>query len=81
MWVRTRGKCSWAVDYQYTLDKEILSDYPMEQQACIVADYWLLINYGFYVNDNIYRLKDYHPSQPVKDLMDKYQKILKGFPS
>lgn len=81
MWVRTRGAFSWAVDYQYTLDKERLADYPMEQQACIVSDYWLLIHHGFYMNNNLYRLKDYYPSEPVKQLMVKYQKILTGFPS
>lgn len=81
MWVRTRGAFSWVVDYQYTLDKDKLSDYPMEQQACIVSDYWLLIHYGFYGYNNLYRLKNYHPSEPVNELMAKYQKVLRGFPS
>lgn len=81
MWVRTRGAFSWAVDYQYTLDKDKLSDYPMEQQACIVSDNWLLIHYGFYGYNNLYRLKDYNPSEPVRELMAKYQRILRGFPS
>lgn len=81
MWVRTIGSFSWAVDYQYTLDKDKLSDYPMEQQACIVSDYWLLINYGFYGHNNLYSLKDYNLSEPVSELIAKYQRILRGFPS
>lgn len=37
--VRMRGLVSWAVTYKYGLDKGKLSQYPMEQQACIVSDY------------------------------------------
>ncbi len=44
MWVRTRGLFSNFVDYNYSLDrKKKLSDYGMEQQASIVADYAGLI--------------------------------------
>ena len=81
MWVRTRGAFSWTVKYQYTLDKERLADYPMEQQACIVSDYWLLIHHGFYGNNSFHHLEGYHPSKPVKQLMVNYQRILTGFPA
>lgn len=47
MWVRTRGLFSNFVDYNYSLDrKKKLSDYGMEQQASIVADYFILKTYG-----------------------------------
>lgn len=45
-WVRTRGLLSWAADYYYKLDRCKLTDYPIEQQASIIADYWLIIVYG-----------------------------------
>lgn len=38
---------SWAVDYHYNFDgKKVLSDYSMEQQASIIADYYYLSTYG-----------------------------------
>lgn len=47
MWVRTRGFFSWAANYTYELDKNrTLKDYSLEQQAQIIADYWLLMNRG-----------------------------------
>lgn len=47
MWVRTRGLFSWASTYRYTIDpKKKLSQYSMEQQAQIIADYFLLKKYG-----------------------------------
>lgn len=46
-WVRLRGAFSWAADYNYKLDVDkTLANYSLEQQACIIADYWLLIRYG-----------------------------------
>ncbi len=45
-WVRLRGAFSWAADYTYRLDKVKLTDYSLEQQASIFADYWLLLVYG-----------------------------------
>lgn len=80
MWVRLRGAFSWAVEYQYTLDKDQLADYPMEQQACIVSDYWLLINYGFDTNNHLYRLLNYDPSESVHLLIKRYQHVLRFFP-
>lgn len=46
MWVRTRGLFSRLVDYKYRLDKPRLSDYGMEQQASIIADYFYLKKFG-----------------------------------
>ncbi|MDU5780782.1 MAG: type IV secretion protein Rhs [Pantoea sp.] len=78
--VRIRGLVSWAANYKYSLDKKKLSDYSMEQQASIASDYWLLMKPGFVKNKRMINYKDYDSSQPVKDLVAKYQGILKGFP-
>lgn len=80
MMVRTRGAFSWAVDYNYVLNKPNLMDYGIENQACIVSDYWLLKTYGFGNRSDLYRLKDYDPSEPTLQLMDRYKKILGSFP-
>ncbi|XBS69653.1 PAAR domain-containing protein [Acerihabitans sp. KWT182] len=49
MWVKARGIFSWAVDYQYQLDgRTLLREYGMEQQASIIADYFLLTIHGPY---------------------------------
>jgi len=37
-----RGLVSWLVSYRYTLDGRLLSEYPMEQQAQIIADNFVL---------------------------------------
>ncbi|WP_155266307.1 hypothetical protein [Snodgrassella communis] len=48
MWVALRGACSLLVDYEYALaDDKVLSDYGMEQQASIIADYYLLRDFGY----------------------------------
>lgn len=47
MWVKLRGSMSWAADYHYNFDgNKVLSDYSMEQQASIIADYYYLSTYG-----------------------------------
>lgn len=79
MHVRMRGLFSWAASYKYRLDKNKLSDYSMEQQASIVSDYWLLMRFGFVKNQRIINYQDYDVAQPVKDLVDKYRHVLKGF--
>lgn len=80
MWVRSRGAFSWAVDYTYHLDKRTLFDYGLEQQASIVSDYWLLKHFGFHRHGDLFDYKDYDASEPVKDLLSKYEHILEGFP-
>lgn len=74
-----RGFVSWAANYKYSLDKNRLSDYSMEQQASIVSDYWLLMKFGFVKNKRMINYKDYSSTQPVNNLVEKYQMILKGF--
>ncbi|XNR43877.1 type VI secretion protein [Erwinia persicina] len=42
-----RGLVSWMVSYRYTLDGRLLSEYPMEQQAQIIADNFVLQKFGY----------------------------------
>ena len=42
-----RGLVSWMVSYCYTLDGRLLSEYPMEQQAQIIADNFVLQTFGY----------------------------------
>ncbi|MNB97108.1 hypothetical protein D3C75_443290 [compost metagenome] len=80
MWVRTRGAFSWVADYTYSLDKARLLDYGLEQQASIVSDYWLLKNYGFFGNSNLYAYRDYNADAPEIDLLAIYENVLGIFP-
>lgn len=80
MFVRSRGVFSWAVDYTYGLDKPKLLDYGLEQQASIVSDYWLLRHYGFFGHNTLYMYNDYNPSEPARNLLAKYEKVLGSFP-
>lgn len=43
MSVKLRGLVSWMAKYEYALDSWPLSTYGMEQQAQIIADYYILI--------------------------------------
>lgn len=45
--VIVRGLVSWMVSYRYTLDGRLLSEYPMEQQAQIIADNFVLQRFGY----------------------------------
>lgn len=45
--VIARGLISWAVSYRYRLDGRPLRSYPMEQQAQIIADHFILHSYGY----------------------------------
>ncbi len=78
--VRMRGLMSWAANYQYDLDKKALSKYSMEQQASIVSDYWLLTKFGFEDYADIISYKNYNISEPKRNLIGKYKKILGRFP-
>lgn len=74
---------SWAADYDYALDKETLTDYPLEQQASIIADYWLLRVYGF---DSWHEFQSglkkneekYLGNDSYRDIPHLYQKIVMG---
>lgn len=80
MWVKTRGLFSWAADYSYHLDGKPLLQYSLEQQAQIVADYYILRTFGYRTWD-IYRKQTY-PIVTCKGdvdrftLLSQYQQII-----
>lgn len=80
MWVRMRGLFSRFADYTYSLDKNKLLEYSLEQQASIVSDYWLLKTYGFSRYTYLIDYRDYNPAESTHDLMKKYERVLGRFP-
>lgn len=80
-WVRTRGAFSLLANYYYTLDKVKLTDYSLEQQASILADYWLLICYGidkwYFYQQPGYMVK-YRGKNNPRDVPALYYKIITG---
>lgn len=79
-----RGLVSWMVSYRYTLDGRLLSEYPMEQQAQIIADNFVLQNFGYQTWRHL-EIKKYpsitldgNISEPV--VRKKYKNALRGFP-
>ena len=84
-WVRLRGAFSWAANYTYDLnEKKTLTDYSLEQQAQIIADYYILSNYGYgeweYQKNNR-RLVTYIGKLRGRQLLSLYQKTLFRFTS
>lgn len=80
-WVRLRGAFSWAAEYTYRLDKYKLTDYSLEQQESILADYWLLLVYGidkwsFYQRPG--QMGKYRGVDKMRDIPSLYQKIVSG---
>lgn len=79
-----RGLVSWLVSYRYTLDGRLLSQYPMEQQAQIIADNFVLQKFGYKEWYRLWAKK--HPditldgdiSEPV--IRKQYNNTLRGFP-
>lgn len=83
IWVRTRGLFSWAANYTYELDKNRnLAAYPLEQQAQIIADYWLLTKYS-YAEWNFQRayqrLVTCRGELKGNDAVESYKKVLAEF--
>ena len=77
--VKLRGLFSWAANYHYDLNLQSIASYSMEQQASIVADYWLLINYGLVADlANVNYVGD--TTESVNTLSEKYKKVLNLFP-
>ncbi|AXF58948.1 MULTISPECIES: type IV secretion protein Rhs [unclassified Leclercia] len=77
-----RGLVSWAVSYRYVLDGRLLSEYPMEQQAQIISDHFILLAEGYIkwcgLRDlNVITL-DGNISEPV--IEKQYANALRGFP-
>lgn len=82
MYVIYRGMLSFMATYAYDLDGRLLSEYSMEQQAQIIADNYILTEWGF-GRWNELRLYDHVKS--VRALSEPeaclaYMKALRGFP-
>lgn len=80
-WVRMRGLMSWAADYYYRLDKASLRQYNLEQQASIIADYWLLSMYGideWFRHQNPNLNGKYCGRDNIRDIPALYRKIITG---
>ncbi|WP_025903481.1 hypothetical protein [Tatumella sp. UCD-D_suzukii] len=79
-----RGLVSWMVSYRYTLDGRLLSEYPMEQQAQIIADNFTLQTQGYKVWHRLWGGKN--PTitldgDTTESVVRKQYKIaLRGFP-
>ena len=91
VWQRTkgmnvigRGLVSWLVSYRYTLDGRLLSEYPMERQAQVIADNFVLQTFGYQVW-NYLRIKQYPDVTLDGDISEsvirkQYKNALRGFP-
>ncbi|EEQ08696.1 hypothetical protein ymoll0001_24450 [Yersinia mollaretii ATCC 43969] len=79
-----RGLVSWLVSYRYKLDGRLLSEYPMEQQAQIIADNFILQTHGYFIWQRLWSNKypsitlDGDISEPV--IQQQYKNALRGFP-
>lgn len=79
-----RGLVSWLVSYRYTLDGRLLSEYPMEQQAQIIADHFVLQVFGYRAWSRLENKKypditlDGDTTEPA--IRQQYKKALWGFP-
>lgn len=74
--VRLRGALSWAATYRYSLsDKNLLSDYGMEAQASLIADYFYLVRFGVAGFDSISNLDGIIGPNIKK----RYEWVLRGF--
>lgn len=77
-----RGLVSWLVSYRYHLDGRLLSEYPMEQQAQIIADNFSLQAEGYY---GWLSLRIDHDITLDGDISESvirqgYKEALRGFP-
>ncbi|MEG1157157.1 MAG: hypothetical protein RSD94_14900 [Acinetobacter sp.] len=77
-----RGLISWMVSYHYILDGRLLSEYPMEQQAQIIADNFTLQAEGYY---GWLSLRIDHDVTLDGDISESvirqgYEESLRGFP-
>lgn len=80
--VIARGLVSWMVSYRYELDGRLLSEYPMEQQAQIIADHFSLQAIGYRKwrslrNDGDVTLDGNITESVVRQ---RFKEALRGFP-
>ena len=89
VWQRTkgmniigRGLVSWWVSYRYTLDGRLLSDFPMEQQAQIIADNFILQAHGYKAWITLRRSNDVTLDGDLSEsaIRQHYKEALRGFP-
>lgn len=82
MCVICRGLVSWIASYRYRLDGRLLSEYPMEQQAQIVADSFILYSQGYSKfiqhRDNDSVTLDGELDEYI--VLEGYRAALRGFP-
>ena len=80
--VIARGLVSFAVSYRYSLDGRPLRRYPMEQQAQIIADYFILTNYGYSLWMILRRRGDITLDGDLSEavIRQKYEKTMRYFP-
>jgi len=75
MRVLWRGLGSWAARYKYKLSaNKKLSNYGMEQQACLLSDYYLLTFHGYAIWERLNDCKN-----PAPDILSVYQAVLSVF--
>ena len=77
-----RGMFSWAVNYRYVLDGRLLSEYPMEQQAQIIADHFTLQAEGYGTWCDMRRDGDITLDGNMSEYVIRslYTSTLRGFP-
>ncbi|WP_248464423.1 type IV secretion protein Rhs [Pectobacterium versatile] len=77
-----RGFVSWAVSYRYQLGNRTLRCYPMEQQAQIIADYFVLKTYGYQVWKMLRARGDVTLDGDTSEtaIRQQYQKTMQFFP-
>ena len=80
--VISRGLVSGWVSYRYTLDGRPLSDYPMEQQAQIIADHFTLQAQGYKAWIILRRSNDVTLDGDMSEsaIRQHYKEALRGFP-
>lgn len=77
-----RGLISFAVSYDYRLDGRPLRRYPMEQQAQIIADSFMLFHHGYDAWMELRRRKDVSLIGDISEsvIRPKYQEAMSKFP-
>ncbi|MCL5500722.1 hypothetical protein SAMN05216563_101287 [Phytobacter palmae] len=80
--VRVNGLISGLVSYRYHLNGQPLRRYSMEQQAQIIADYFILKTYGYASWVALRARGDVTLDGDLREsrMLPEYQKTLQGFP-
>ncbi|CNF71056.1 MULTISPECIES: hypothetical protein [Yersinia] len=80
--VIARGLISWLVSYRYQLDGRLLCEYPMEQQAQIIADNFSLQTEGYNTWRDLLDSTNVTIEGDISEgvVRQKYTEALRGFP-